>query len=1327
MRKRIIFVSEVSDDKLHQPMRRTIVTLFILFFCAITFAQSPQYYYKQLPLDDISSVITDIHSSKGMGIIWIGTTNGLIRFDGTYKKKYEHKRNDLHSLPHNHIRHILEDKNEDVWIFTAQGLAKYSYKFDNFSIPLFENKPIKAYSSCKTDDGFIIGANNQIFKYSYKTCEFTLIFEFKDRNFDFHNISLIDHNKILGSNKWKGLVVIDLTTKQTDNNPFSNKSNHPTITYIDSQQNIWISDFNEGLRCYTPNKKLIKHYTTSNSQLNNNIILCIKEINHKIWVGTDGGGINIINPITDEIEILQHVSGNTHSLPFNTITCLSSSENNSIWAGSTRRGFINIRKVPITTYSEVVLRNNMGLSERSILSMWHTPSDSLVWLGTDGGGVNSFNVNNHSFRHFTNTWGSKVVSMCDLSKDKLIISLFSKGIFIFNKHTGHEQEIRFDHKDLIQSIYYSGKSVNLARYKTNSILLLGNRIYKFNIQTHQLDTITYAKGVSTGETLFFIAETGNCIYLNDQHSIYMLDKDEEILYKILSVPFHVNFYSVGIDSHGTFWIGSNEGLSFWKKEDKERTPVPTSLFKKVTSVLCDKKDNLWLGADQKLFTYLPEKNRFIMFGESDGATPNAYLNSAKTLLTKNEILMGGINGLQYISLYKGPHATDSLSRIHLIDFSINGENKIQYIQNKRITISWNSKNIRLRTIIHDNDILRNKLYRYSINKHIYESFNPELFIPSLQPGEYTIQLSYSLIDGNFSPRYKLLTITILPPWYTTWWFILLCIFLIISFIAVFFIYSLKRKENKMKWLMKEHEQKIYEDKVRFLINISHELRTPLTLIYAPLKRILKTMAHDNENYNALMKIYKQSGRMRELINMVLDIRKMETGANTLTYKLYDFNEWMSEVCEDFKDECAIQKVKLVIRKDNRIPEAAFDKGKCTIILTNLLSNALKHSPEQTQLTVSSQLNEDKKMIRITVTDQGKGLGTQDTSKFFERFYQGESEKGGTGIGLAYSKVLVEQHHGHIGAFSNPEGEGASFFFEIPFCLQESVSTYQPKAYINELFDTHAEDNDKEMVRPEKLLLNHIKILFVDDNVNLTEFIFEQFKDTFKEVVTANSAEEALHKLENYMPDIIISDIMMPGMNGLELCKTIKQNLSVSHIPVILLTARTDEQSKNLGYKIGADAYLSKPFDTELLVNCIDNLIYNRRKLKEHYQSYGIIPEPIKETFSQADEAFLQKLNKVINDNLDNSLLDINFICSEIGISRTSLYTKMKALTDMGANDYINKLRLEKAITLIKSNKFSVNDISTMVGFSTPRYFSTAFKQYTGMTPTQFKSQNNQNI
>ena len=235
------------------------------------------------------------------------------------------------------------------------------------------------------------------------------------------------------------------------------------------------------------------------------------------------------------------------------------------------------------------------------------------------------------------------------------------------------------------------------------------------------------------------------------------------------------------------------------------------------------------------------------------------------------------------------------------------------------------------------------------------------------------------------------------------------------------------------------------------------------------------------------------------------------------------------------------------------------------------------------------------------------------------------------------------------------------------------------------------------------------------------------KNTFKEVVTANSAEEALHKLENYMPDIIISDIMMPGMNGLELCKTIKQNLSVSHIPVILLTARTDEQSKNLGYKIGADAYLSKPFDTELLVNCIDNLIYNRRKLKEHYQSYGIIPEPIKETFSQADEAFLQKLNKVINDNLDNSLLDINFICSEIGISRTSLYTKMKALTDMGANDYINKLRLEKAITLIKSNKFSVNDISTMVGFSTPRYFSTAFKQYTGMTPTQFKSQNNQNI
>ena len=463
--------------------------------------------------------------------------------------------------------------------------------------------------------------------------------------------------------------------------------------------------------------------------------------------------------------------------------------------------------------------------------------------------------------------------------------------------------------------------------------------------------------------------------------------------------------------------------------------------------------------------------------------------------------------------------------------------------------------------------------------------------------------------------------------------------------------------------------------------------------------------------------------MKEIINMVLDMRRMETGYNTLILKEQDFNSWLQDVCTDFNDECSIKNITLTVNTDNEIGKLSFDKNKCTIVLTNLLSNALKHSPENTSITVTSQLNKEENTVKVTVSDQGAGIKDEDINRLFERFYQGKNESGGSGIGLSYVKAIVEQHGGKIGAYQNSD-KGASFFFEIPILRgNEETLACKPKEYINEILgndntDNIVFDNGNEEIEDKK-------ILFIDDNRQLTEFMTEEMKHYYKEIFTANSGKEILDKIQSINPDIIISDVMMPDMNGFELCKAVKQDINISHIPVILLTAMEDEQSKNYGYKVGADAYMSKPFRTEELKSVINSIIYNRKKAKEHYQSFGILPEPTNETFSLADENFLKKLNKVIFDNIDNPVLDINLICSEMAMSRTSLYTKLKVLTDMGGNEYINKLRMEKAITLISSGQYSVNEIAAMVGFNTPRYFSTAFKQYTGLTPTQFKNQNNE--
>lgn len=619
----------------------------------------------------------------------------------------------------------------------------------------------------------------------------------------------------------------------------------------------------------------------------------------------------------------------------------------------------------------------------------------------------------------------------------------------------------------------------------------------------------------------------------------------------------------------------------------------------------------------------------------------------------------------------------------------------------------------------EKDIFRQKVYRYQIeglNDQQIESYNPELVIRSLPPGNYKITASCTAKDGSWIPNQQVLALTILPPWYRTWWFILSCAVLITVVIIETFRRALKRKEEKLKWAMKEHEQQVYEEKVRFLINISHELRTPLTLIHAPLSRILKSLSPEEPQYLPIKAIYRQSQRMKNLINMVLDVRKMEVGESKIQIKPHFLNQWIEHISQDFISEGEAKNVRIRYQLDPQIETVSFDKDKCEIILSNLLINALKHSPENTEITIISELLPEKDRIRISITDQGSGLKQVNTQKLFTRFYQGSGEQNGTGIGLSYSKILVELQGGSIGAYDNQEA-GATFFIELPLRQESEEIICQPKAYLNELM---SDDSHEQAPGNDDFDTTPYTVLVVDDNPDLTDFLKKSLGEYFKRVVIASDGVEALQLIRSHTPDIIVSDVMMPRMNGYELCKSIKEDITISHIPIILLTARDDQQSQLSGYKNGADAYLTKPFEIEMLMEIIRNRLKNRESTKKRYLNAGVIPAPEESTFSQADETFLLKLNKIIQENLDNSSLDIAFICKEIGMSRASLYNKLKALTDMGANDYINKFRMEKAIAYITGTDMTFTEIAEKVGFTTSRYFSTAFKQYTGETPTQYK-------
>lgn len=1294
--------------------------IFILQFVGALPLQAGHYYYKQISLKDgLPSTVRCILADE-QGFIWIGTRSGLGRYDGHELKKYIHQTDNPHSLPHNLINQITEDKQNNIWILTEKGLACYQRQSDDFYLPTDEKgNHIIVYSTCLTDDGVLFGSQNKVYFYNYQDSSLHLLQKLdKEPNFNITLLSLWDEHTLLCCSRWQGLLLLDLNTGQ-HRLPLFDCGKEIMNILIDSQKRIWIAPYNAGISCFTHDGKRLASYTTHNSALSNNVVLSLAEREGQIWIGTDGGGINILEPETGHLSLLEHVPGSdNYSLPANSILCLYNDRNNNMWAGSIRNGLISIREVSMKTYTDVLPGSDRGLSNNTVLSLYQE-ADDRVWVGTDGGGINLFNPRTEKFTHYPSTWEDKVASISPFTSGNLLLSIFSQGVFVFNPATGKKTPFIIIDTETSTRLGSRGKTVNLFQNTPHSVLLLGDHVYQYNLKEQTFSVATEQQGLDIIGAILPITNQQNYTYLNDTKHIFSLDNRTNRLETLYQCGKDTLINSVSLDEYGSFWIGNNYGLIHYTPVTRAQTPIPTSLFTEVTLLVCDQQGKVWIGTDNMLFAWLINEKKFVLFGESDGAIQNEYLSKPRLLSSQGNIYMGGVKGLLHINSNL-PLATSEFPKLQLSDVVINGESVNNEIDGDPAGISapWNS-NITIRIMSREEDIFRQKMYRYQIeglNDQQIESYSPELVIRSLPPGSYKIMASCTAKDGSWIPSQQVLELTILPPWYRTWWFILSCAVFATAAIIETFRRTLKRKEEKLKWAMKEHEQQVYEEKVRFLINISHELRTPLTLIHAPLSRILKSLSPEETQYLPIKAIYRQSQRMKNLINMVLDVRKMEVGESKLQIQPHLLNKWIEHVSQDFTSEGEAKNVRIRYQLDPQIETVSFDKDKCEIILSNLLINALKHSPQDTEITITSELLADEGSVRISIIDQGSGLQQVNTQRLFTRFYQGTGEQSGTGIGLSYSKILVELHGGSIGARDNQEA-GATFFFELPLKQTSEEIICHPKAYLNELM---SDDSNEQIPNNDDFDTSPYTILVVDDNPDLTDFLKKSLGEYFKRVIIASDGVEALQLIKSHTPDIIVSDVMMPRMNGYELCKNIKEDITISHIPVILLTARDDKQSQLSGYKNGADAYLTKPFEIEMLMEIIRNRLKNRESTKKRYLNAGLIPAPEESTFSQADETFLLKLNQIIQENLDSSDLDVTFICKEIGMSRASLYNKLKALTDMGANDYINKFRMEKAIVLITGTEMTFTEIAEKVGFTTSRYFSTAFKQYTGETPTQYK-------
>lgn len=1292
-----------------------ILSLLLLFILLHSISEAKQYFFQQIPSQNgLSSMVRCMEVSQEKGYVWIGTRSGIGRFDGYEQRRYLR----------GNVTHILEDEEHTIWVITEKGVFRYNEIEDNFILVRDkDNNPVIASSLCLWEDGVIFGGRGSLYKYNYEDHIINLFHTLKPNGkYHISNLYQWDSHTLLATNRWAKALFIDIATGNTRPVPFN--SEQIISLLIDRKGNVWVAHYNQGVSCYGRNGKQLQTYHTQNSPLKTNVVLSLEEHNGQIWMGTDGGGIHILNPQTGKISTLRYIPGDRYSLPANSILCLYNDKSNNMWAGSVRNGLINIKEVGMKTYQDVLPGQNYGLSEKTILSIYQD-NDNQIWIGTDGGGINLFDPATGKFHHILSTWEEKVASITGMDKNHLLVSLFSQGLFVFHKETHRYQPLVIINDSINDILCHRGKTVNVYQNTPETILMLSETPYKYHIGKKQFIPITKGKGITDiVGTLLPINSTGEDCYLHDLEHIYKINSSLNELELIFTCQTDTVFNSVSLDENGLLWIGSNYGLSYYNPVTKQYTLVPNTLINEISSLICDRQGRVWIGTEEKLFAYLIKEKKFILFGEPDGVVQNEYLEKPRLLSSSGDIYMGGVNGLLHINRHL-PDEPALLPTLQLADILVGGERVYDRISNDhQLSVNEKSKPIIIKIITRNKDIFRKPMYRYTITglngQNIY-SYLPEINLSSLPTGSYHIKAACSTRNGDWTADYDILTLIVLPPWYKSGWFILSCTLFIFVSVILIFILLLRNKETKLKWAMKEHEQQVYEEKVRFLINISHELRTPLTLIHAPLKQLMDKLTADNENYPLIQSICKQSERMKNILNTVLNVRKMEVGQSTLHVQSIQLDEWAEQLISDFKPEASVRGITLVYQPEPEIQTLCFDKEKCTTILTNLLINALKYTPDESTISISTRLSEDKR-VRISISDQGPGLKDVDTNNLFVRFYQGNNSRPGTGIGLSYSKILVEQHGGNIGAYDNKNfgSPGATFWFELPLNTEPGNITLHPQEYLNTLLaPTQETESIPKQQEENKTAPNHT-LLVVDDNKDLTDYLATALKDRFKTIWVAADGEEALRLCRKKRPHIVVSDIQMPRMNGYELCKQIKEDLEISHIPVILLTARNDEESQLYGYKNGADAYVTKPFEVSMLYAIICSQLHNRERMRTRYTDIGPLPPPEEGTFSSADEEFLNRLNQIITEHLDNEQLGIPFICDKIGISRASLYNKLKALTDMGANDYITQIRMERAIWLILHTELSVNDIADKTGFSTARYFSTVFKQHTGCSPTQYR-------
>ncbi|MCW3806624.1 hybrid sensor histidine kinase/response regulator transcription factor [Plebeiibacterium marinum] len=1361
-------------------MKKVQSTFILLFVLLLNVSAQKQYSFLQVNNADglvnnqINCVLKD-----SRGFIWIGTVGGLSRYDGISFVNYKHNASDTTSVIDNYVIDIQEDFKGNLWVETMGGYNVYDIQKEKFyrnvdnylGIDLQDGSIEKVYSDSNKQLWIKLYDHLYYEKYDSRDCSVKNVF-LPARKPGFFVIDFVHVNNSFYYLYNNGEVESydDSTFRLEFSDSFlSGKLGPDSLSaqfFIDAEKDIWFYGNNNGVYHFNNLTKNWKHYSIDSNpvKLTSNIIKkIIQDDKGLIWIGTDHGGIDVLNKYSGEITKIYHQSGNPKSIAQNSITDLYMDNNNIIWIGTYKTGLSyyheSIHKFPHYMH---VLSDDKSIPFSDVNCFIEDKKGNL-WIGTNGGGLIYFDRVRNTYTTYKHDKGDPfslssnvVVSVFITSRDELWVGTFAGGI---NRFDG----TRFKR-------YQGGVSPGYGLTNNNiwSILeddnrqvlvgTLGGGILVYNYQTDSFNPLPN-KGTITpsNNSIYKICKLSNGnLFIGTSNGIIFYDVEEQ-RYKhhpsdnrVKSYPIgNKTVYDVFEDSRGLLWVATREGLYVFDPDDDffkcftEVDGLPQDIIN------CIEEDNshkIWVskstGLSQIVVNELLPGNECSFsiydYAEEDGLQGKEFNPNASYKTKKNELIFGGANGFNLFQptdikynkvlpqvvftdfqVYNQKVVPDSKIRnVKLLERSVTSTDQITIKHSMNVfSIDFTA----LEFFIPEKNRYQYKLQGFNEDWLMLENSQQKVTYTNLNAGDYSFMVKASNNDGIWNEEYAQLHIKVLPPFYATPWAYILYIVLILLSLVYYRYSMLKRQKIKFELeqerIQTKRNHEMDEMKLRFLTNISHEFRTPLTLILTPLHKLLELVTTQKEHQ--LLKIIDSNARqLLDLVNQLLDFRKLELHGLKYNPSYGNIVSFLQKVSDNFQDAFAKKNIEFVFKSGAEQLMLYFDKDKLQKVVMNLLSNAVKFTPENGKVMVEVDMDEVENNVYITVSDNGIGIKKEDQDKIFVRFYQSENNKkmglSGSGIGLNLAREMVQLHNGTI-SFTSDEGRGTKFVVSLPVVIGENSEP------IDEV-EIQTEGESDSIAEVKSTTENPI-ILLVEDNLDFRTFMKETLQDRFvvHEAPDGKIGFDMVHKV---MPDLIISDVMMPNVDGLELCQMLRNDIRTSHIPLILLTARTADEDKIKGLEIGADDYITKPFNMELLLLRVTKLIEKRVKMQKQFQkTVDIKPGDVQIT--SMDEKLIKKAVALVEKNISDGEFSVEDMSKKLGMSRVYLYKKLLSITGKSPIEFIRIIRLKRGAQLLDKSQMQIAEVAYEVGFNSPRLFSKYFKEEYGMLPTAYIKRNKQ--